>query len=187
MNQRDEEPGNRLRMNPEWAAVLEAVYPRRVAVGWGLLLLGCAAALVWLHEDTASILGLLSDSARAVLLWVVVLYLLNWLIYWTLGHYVSTILFLVITGRVYARNHLSYRVAGGFHLPFVTNLVAQAGAFAYYVWSADRSPDPIASMRSFWGYIGLVAAAQLALTLVISALAFAWFVRKHGRLRVAGS
>lgn len=171
-------------MNPEWGEIVQATYPARAARIWALAMLAGAVLLVWRHDDAARILGLTSDSAASVGLWVAALFLINYAIYWLVGHYITTILFSVITGRVYVNNHVSFRVAGGYHLPFVTNAVASLGVFAYYAWSVDRSPDPIASWRSFWEYVGIVSVTQLALTLVTATLAFGWFARKHGRVRI---
>ena len=187
MSAHDEETGDRMRMNPEWSQVVEAVFPAKFARRWSFALLVGAVLLVWQHDDTARFLGLGSAGVGRVLMWVAVLYVLNALIWWWLGHYVSTILFSVITGRVYVNNHVSFRLAGGYHLPFLTNVVAQGGLFAYYAWSVDRSPDPIGSLRSFWEYVGLVSAVQLALTLAVSGLAFVWFAWRHGRVPIRAS
>jgi hypothetical protein len=187
VSEHDEESGSRMRMDPEWAAIVQATYPAKVRNVWLLGLLACAAILVWRYDDTARILGLASDEAGSVALWVAFLYLTNYVIYWLLGHYVTTIMFSVITGRVYVKNHVSFRVAGGFYLPFVTNTVTQLALFAYYAWTVDRSPDPIESWRSFWEYVAVVAVVQLAFTLVTSILAFGWFARQHGRPRIRPS
>ncbi|MBI2832802.1 MAG: hypothetical protein HYX76_00050 [Acidobacteria bacterium] len=159
---------------------LKAAYPVAHARIWMLAVVSFCALLAWNHPMTARVLGLGAAGAGRVIATLIMLFVANMIVQWVCGHYVNTILFSTITGRVYIRHHLQFRLAGGFTIPFIVNAIALAGVF-WYFWSTSQvTPDPIATTRGLWKFLKWLAGAQLLLTIIGGGLAALVFRLRHG-------
>jgi len=159
---------------------LRSTWPAKFMVGCWLLILGLATYLLWNSARTAAVWGLASAGFGRVLAAVVGLVVLSHLI-WSLGHWLCTVLFSIITGRVYIQNHLAYRLAGGWYISWLAYFLAVGGVFWLFSWTLSGGEAPLSPHRSYWSFVRWVLGTEFLLVLVLGSLAFLVFALRFGR------
>jgi hypothetical protein len=119
------------------------------------------------RAQAAPAVGLAADAVWLQLLLLAALFFTG-----SFAMSVSSVLCYHYTGIVYTKDRKGFALAGGFDVGRVPMLLAQAGVFFLYWFTASMTPDPLASVRNPWIVLGLAFGVGLIFTVITGVIVY---------------